>query len=334
MKRIILRGIHFIQRIINEAKIFPSHMKNFGFKIAWVIFMDGLIPPGKSEKYIHTIDEYISEYLQSLVEKYKNKNYIVTKENEYNEKTPVWCCWWQGEEKMPELVKMCNMRLKQVLPSEKAELKMITLDNYTNYVTFPKYIIEKFNEGKISMTALSDVLRVALLSEYGGFWIDSTVFISEEFPMEFISNDFYCQRMYDPQKWSREACKGRWCGFLISGSKGNIIFHFLREAFYQWWKDYDCVIDYVILDYFLLTAYRNLEEVKEIIDNVPDNNIDVFEMYKVLHLPYSEELVNKLTETTNLHKLTYKIDLKKVAKDGKETLYSHLLKCVEQNKSI
>lgn len=24
-----------------------------------------------------------------------------------SEKVPVWVCWWQGEESMPELVKMC-----------------------------------------------------------------------------------------------------------------------------------------------------------------------------------------------------------------------------------
>ena len=88
---------------------------------------------------------------------------------------------------MPELVKMCNDRLRQVLPDE-AEIHMITEKNYKEYVELPDYIIQKFKTGKMSITALSDVLRVALLSEYGGFWIDSTVFVSGAFPKEFIHN--------------------------------------------------------------------------------------------------------------------------------------------------
>ena len=255
MKRLLLRGWHLLNRIIDGVKQFPKHKKSFGFHVAWIIFIDGLIPPGKSQNYINTIEKFVSDYLHPLVEKYQNDAYLPHKMIETAfDKVPVWCCWWQGEDKMPELVKMCNERLRQVLPDE-AEIRMITEKNYKEYVELPDYIIQKFKTGKMSITALSDVLRVALLSEYGGFWIDSTVFVSGIFPKEFISHDFYTQRMYDPEKWNREACKGRWCGFMIAGSRQHIIFRFLKDAFYQWWKDYDCVIDYVILDYFLLYEY-------------------------------------------------------------------------------
>lgn len=132
---------------------------------------------------------------------------------------------------MPELVQMCNKRLRQLIPDDEVELHLLTEENYQEYVELPDYIIEKFQAGKMSITALSDVLRVALLAQYGGFWIDATVFISDYFPMEFVRSDFYAQRMYDPIKWKREACKGRWCGFLLGGKAGNILFCLLRDAF-------------------------------------------------------------------------------------------------------
>lgn len=334
MKRFLLRAWHLWQRFIKGIRLFPMYKRNFGFGIAWTIFIDGLVPPGKSERYINTIEKYVSEYLRPLTEKYKRDTYVPIEKMETSfDRVPVWCCWWQGEEKMPELVKMCNDRLRQVLPNE-AELRMITQNNYRDYVELPDYIIQKFETGKISITALSDILRVALLSEYGGFWIDSTVFVSGTFPKEFVSRNFYAQRMYDPEKWSHEACKGRWCGFMMSGSRQNIIFRFLKDAFYQWWKDYDCVIDYVILDYFLLAAYHNIPVIQEMVDSVPDNNTDVFEMYKVLHYPYSKQLVKKLTDTTVMHKLTYKMDLYKTTKNGEETLYAHLLNSVNSHSPI
>lgn len=334
MKRLFMRGIHFIQRIINESKRFNRNRRNFGWKVAETNFFDGLVPPGKSKKYIDTIEAYVSEYLKPLVLVYQKEQYIV--ENEMHtafDKVPVWCCWWQGVDHMPEIVKMCNDRLRRVLP-ENAELHMITEENYAQYVNFPDHIMTKFKEGKMSITAFSDILRVNLLAQYGGFWIDATVFISDTFPQEFLTRGFYSQRMFDPVKWSREACKGRWCGFMMSGTQGNIIFRFLRDAFYMWWKDYDDVIDYVILDYFLLAAYHSVPAVKKQIDNVPDNNVDVFEMYKTLHLPYSVDLFDKLTNNTVMHKLTYKIQLVKQTETWEDTLYQHLLDSVNGGKAL
>lgn len=316
------RAKHFCGRIRKETKEYPARLREYGIKVATATYFDGLIPPGKHPFYISAIEAYVDRFMKPIVENYRNHptdEKLVHKPG----KIPVWCCWWQGVENMPELVRMCNDRLRYFLPEE-AELRMLTAENYREYVELPSWVLEKFEAGKMSITALSDILRVALLAEHGGFWIDSTVFISDHFPMEFIQKDYYAQRMYDPIKWKREACKGRWCGFLMGGKPENVIFCLLRDAFFAWWKEHDSVIDYVILDYFLLAGYKCVPAIREQVDNLPDNNPDVFEMYKVLHWPYTPELYERLTTTTNLHKLTYKIDLTEQTSDGNQTLYAYL----------
>lgn len=335
MKRLFQRACHLWLRIVKETGAFSFHKKNFGFKIAFRIFCDGIIPPGKSAKYISAVEAYVDRYTEPLVEKYlkESESADINTAAPVPEAVPVWCCWWQGEENMPEIVKMCNSRLKQVLPSN-ARLIMLNKDNYSNYIEFPAHITEKFEKGLISITALSDIMRVMLIAKHGGFWIDSTVFLSGEFPKEFISGEFFTQRMLDPVRHAREACKGRWCGFLVAGKKDSLLFRYLSEAFCSWWADHDCVIDYVIYDYFLLSAYKKIPFVRELIDSVPDNNTDIFEMYKVLHLPYTPELLGSLTATTSLHKLTYKIDLIKTTDSNKKTLYAHLLECVNSGIDI
>lgn len=320
---ILSRAKHFGDRIIQETKEYPARLKEYGFKVAGATFIDGLIPPEKHPFYIRTVEVYVDHFMESIVDKYHRWK-PEEKQTSKIEKVPIWCCWWQGVEQMPELVRMCNDRLRQLIPTEEAELHMITQDNYRDYVDIPSHIIKKFESGKMTITALSDVLRVALLAQYGGFWIDSTVFISDHFPVEFIQNDFYAQRMFNPVKWKHEACKGRWCGFLMGGKAGNIIFLLLRDAFFTWWETHDSVIDYVILDYFLLAGYKQLPAIREQIDGVPNNNPDVFEMYKVLNEPYTPELYAQLTSRTNLHKLTYKMELKRCADNGALSLYSYL----------
>lgn len=183
MNRFFQRAYHFIERIINEGKRFPKNLKCFGFHIAKAIFHDGLFPIIKSEKYIAEIERFIDEAMGDFVRSYKINDNWKNESEKYpkSEKVPVWVCWWQGEESMPELVKMCFKRLKDTLPADITELHLITFDNYKDYVTFPTHIEQKFKDKKITMTTLSDILRFCLLSEYGGFWMDATVFSQESF---------------------------------------------------------------------------------------------------------------------------------------------------------
>ncbi len=327
VKRLFQRAYHLWERIVREGKVLPMRWRVFGAKVALETFWDGLIPPGKTPRYIHTIENYVDGVLQPLIQQHQAQPEV--KPQPMDGKTPIWCCWWQGEAQMPELVKMCHARLKQVIPADKAELHLITLDNYREYVDIPAHIIEKFEKKVITMTTMSDVLRFALLEKYGGYWLDATVFFSGDIPEEYFSGNFYCQRMVGNAAYTRrEACRGNWCGFSMAGPKGSPVFRFMSDAFSLWWEKYDTIIDYVLIDYMLWSGFKGVEAIHKTIDAVPDNNEDIFEMYQVLNKPYSSELLEKLTKRNVMHKLTYKMDLQKQTPEGELTLYGWLLQWV------
>lgn len=334
MNRFFQRAVHLWERVRREGKVLPMRWRVFGPKIACLTFIDGLIPPGKHSWYIRAVSKYVDKFLRGLVNEYSNcidESCI----RPADEKTPVWCCWWQGEEQMPELVKLCHARLKQVIPVDKAELHLITLNNYTQYVDLPEHILDKFNRGVITMTTMSDVLRFALLERYGGYWLDATVFFTGDIPEEYFSGKFFCQRMVSNTKYAvREACGCNWCGFSMAGPSGSIVFRFMKDAFSIWWEHFDTIIDYVLIDYMLLTGFQSVPAIHKVIDSVPDNNEDIFEMYQVLNQPYSEELYQRLTERNVMHKLTYKMDLRKQTEDGQMTMYGYLVKMVEDNRKL
>lgn len=322
IQRLMQRAYHLGERVVREGKALPGRWRTFGPKVAVETFRDGLVPPGKSRRYIHTIEEAVDGFLEPLTADYAQQPETAAAAEG---KIPVWCCWWQGEAQMPELVKMCHARLKQVLPRDKAELHLITLDNYASYVELPAHIVDKFNRKVITMTTMSDVLRFALLEKYGGYWLDATVFFTGEIPAAYFSGQFYCQRMAsDPEKVSREACRGNWCGFSMAGPRGSTVFRFMSEAFARWWAQYDTIIDYVLIDYLLWSGFKAVLAIHDMIDAVPDNNEDIFAMYEVLNQPYTPELYAQLTRRNVMHKLTYKMDLTKTTPDGAPTLYGYL----------
>lgn len=324
IKRLILRAFHLGERIVRESKVLPMRWRVFGGKVALETFWDGLIPPGKAPRYIHTIETTVDNILAEQVAKYRDLPSSLPSPASAD-KIPVWCCWWQGEEQMPELVKLCHARLKQVIPADKAELHLITLDNYRQYVNIPAHIVEKFEKKVVTMTTMSDVLRFALLEKYGGYWLDATVFFSGEIPAEYFSGNFYCQRMVANTRYTqREACRGNWCGFSMAGPKDNVVFRFMSEAFSLWWANYDTIIDYVLIDYMLWSGFKGVPAIRAVIDEVPDNNEDIFELYQVLNQPYTPELWASLTRRNVMHKLTYKMDLHKTTQEGELTLYGYL----------
>lgn len=85
----------------------------------------------------------------------------------------VWSCWLQGWENAPDIAKACLASLKRGLKG--VEIVELDGENYIQWVTLPEYIVEKYKKGYIPHAMFSDMLRLQLLAQHGGVWIDSTV---------------------------------------------------------------------------------------------------------------------------------------------------------------
>ena len=68
--------------------------------------------------------------------------------------------------------------------------------------------------------------------------------------------------------------------FLFSIGKGKSIFLYLTDMQLKYWKYENKAICYLIIDCFIALAYENNEIVKNMIDSVPINHVNVFEMQK------------------------------------------------------
>src|SRR3954453_20542988 len=85
----------------------------------------------------------------------------------------VWTLWLQGWETAPPLVQACLRSWQRRNPTW--TVRTLTRDNISQYLdllsTYPDV-----NLDQIPAAALSDMIRIALLSQHGGVWADSTVF--------------------------------------------------------------------------------------------------------------------------------------------------------------
>ena len=116
------------------------------------------------------VERYFSEqYVLPAYQRISNlKNNIQNVDTQKGETCEyIWQCWFQGKEKAPALVKTCLQSVEK-FKRDKQKVVIITAKNYTDYVSLPSFIIEKWEKGIISHAQLSDILRINLLAKYGG----------------------------------------------------------------------------------------------------------------------------------------------------------------------
>lgn len=315
-----------------RTKFFQLHkyINEFGFFVSIIACFKFLNP----QYYIKTLEKYFKKFLKDEIDCYLKKTSGDIYKNEIpkediDKNVYVWTCWLTGYDSMPDVVKLCYNRMKKMIPPDKAELILITLENYTEYITIPDYIVEKYKKGIIGPAHFSDIIRFCLLSKWGGMWLDSTIYISSPVPEDCLHTFYFSQKAADSSKYALEPSKAMWSSFLWSGTKNNLFFSFVRDGLFHYWKEHNIVIDYVFFDYIMLTGYKQIPAFFEMIEKAEPNNEDIWKLIHIINDKYNSEEYEKLCKDTMFHKLTYKLNLKELTSDNNMTFYGYL---IESNK--
>lgn len=240
-------------------------------------------------------------------------------------KIPVWVCWWQGEQDMPELPRLCLESLKEHLPMDKVVLRFITLDNCMEYVTFSDAVIRKFNEGKISLTQLSDILRAELLYRYGGMWIDATYYVTRDIPGELFDRDTIYTIKLEKPVWSADISASRYTANLLFAPKGHKLLQFLMESLWYYWETEDELIDYFLVDYVIAAALDELADVRAEWEACEVFDGKVFELQEMANKLYTPERFEQLKEDSLFYKLNRRREYRKENIAGEQTIYGYML---------
>lgn len=254
-----------------------------------------------------------------LLEKYRN-SHIPEGKND----GPIWMFWWQGIESMPPIVRKCY-DLAVLHAPKNNQVILLTEANYKDYAHIPQYIVEKVKTGVITLTHFSDILRVSLLYEHGGLWMDATLYSADYIPERIFTQSFFSVRTPKEGDWVSRCL---WTGFFMGGVKGHPLFGFVRDLFFSYWKEHDELLDYFLIDLGIVMAYDNIPQIKKSIDSgvwktdklfIPQSNID-----KTIDLNRYHEILKEWS----FFKMTYRDFFGKLIADkqnGQYTWYGYML---------
>lgn len=240
---------------------------------------------------------YLSRYENEIDEMYNLQKIEITKKKKQECHNAVFTMWWQGIDEMPEVVKSCTKSLDKL----RKEVIILTKENVKDYVSLPDYIWEKFENGIISRTHLSDIIRVAVIAMYGGVWIDSTVYIADTVP-SYMTEELFVFKQ-SPQLREVRSYANWW----IAAPAGNNLIIKQLSALLVYWKHETKLLDYYI---FHILWKKNIdlepkyqEELNKILERYTDTTHLLLRRYDKI---FNEEEWELLKQISPVFKCTYK----------------------------
>lgn len=211
----------------------------------------------------------------------------------------VWVCWLQGMEQAPALVKKCVETIYKHAGGED-RVVVLSAENMTDYIQMPADLLKKWEKGIISNTHFSDLLRLALLVEYGGVWIDSTSYLTEDLPDYVLKSDLFCFKAGPIAK----IIASNW---FFAAKPHQEILEKTRNLLYEYWRKENRLVAYSIFHPFFTMAVESSPACREAWQRIPAfNDMNAKVLSDELFMPYSSERWKQICRFSFIHKLSYK----------------------------
>lgn len=288
---------------VNGAKVLKEYAQSH--VLLHALTMTVLL--GTSKKSLELVRESVSNKIVNrlrkkywpFVEEYK-KGDAERAKLPHEHSNRVWVCWLQGMEAAPEIVKKCYQSLQDNLGER--EIILLTDENYREWVTFPRYIQKKIDNGIITRTHMTDLLRLELLEHYGGTWIDATVFCSGKNIPDYIwDSDFF---LYQIMKPGLDGHAQRISSWLITSCTNQPIVLLVKKLLYEYWKTNNKMADYFLIHDLMELALEAYPEewmkVVPVSSSIPHILLLRFDQI------YNEKVWQAAKDITPFHKLSWK----------------------------
>ncbi|HEU5033713.1 MAG TPA: capsular polysaccharide synthesis protein [Mycobacteriales bacterium] len=223
----------------------------------------------------------------------------------------VFTFWAQGFAEAPPVVQRCRQEARRWHTDE--QLVALTDADIAAVVSLPPVVVERTSADK---TRFSDFLRLQLLLDHGGVWMDATCLtrsnLVEAFPALTGSGFFAFERRTN-----------RLSNWMLAASPGHPVIAMLRAAHLVFWEQHERVWHYYLFHHLfealvLLDAgFRQQWQRSPRLSAGPPHALQ-----EHLDAPYTEPQLRELLNGSFVHKLTYKYDAGEV---GPQTLLGHLV---------
>jgi hypothetical protein len=209
----------------------------------------------------------------------------------------IWVYWAQGIESAPSVVRLCHEAL---LRYGGDRVVTLTDADLAGFVSLPPDIGELLEGQRIAFRA--DLVRLELLSRYGGTWVDATILVNAGFADELADlarpTGFFA---YDKDRTTI----ANWC---MVASPNHYMVNLQLEAMYAHWRTFGELLDYFtfhhVFEALLLVDRQFAEQWKATPHRPRGGSLRLWAKRDTL---VDEAGLRELLDASHLHKLNYKV---------------------------
>lgn len=240
-------------------------------------------------------------------------------------KSQIFVMWWD-EKFTPPIVKICINTIRESVGLH--PFTLITKENFHELISqdvalkWDNAIMDHLATGQLTLTTLSDIIRGWCLYNFGGIWVDATIFFNLPKIDKMIQNKYFSTRkIQNDQNKNQYVAEGKWSGFFMMTGKYNPLMKFIYDGIVAILKNRGSIYEYFTIEYLIAIFYDNNTWFKELIDGLEGfalsrDNIDLNE-------EWTPDLL--LRYDRPFYKLSYKTAYQELTSSGKPTLYKVLL---------
>lgn len=260
----------------------------------------------------------VADFWTPVIEAYDKgeiERYAWEPKKELDTAKVIWQYWGQGIDKnsLPEIVQICFDSVDR----NKGDYQVIRLTDATisEYIDLPEFVWSKRENEQFTRTLFSDLLRIALLSTYGGVWLDATILLTGTLPDTYGTYDFFMFQRSDEEKnkryWEgvyayyfgwRIDFKVRVLNSILFARKGSLVISTLKDLLLYFWKTQDSVPDY----FFFQILFNELMAGRLSDKNCPVINDCIPHIIQTkINGMYDDVSFEEALRLSNIHKMAY-----------------------------
>ena len=261
------------------------------------------------------LDNYIADFLNGKIEKFV----AVPKKPELVGKKVLWQFWHQEiNETTPKIVTQCLNSVKK--NSAGYEIIMLTNKNVNDYIELPDFVWEKLGKDRFNFAKLANLVRLYLLSAYGGVWLDATIYLTRPIEESLLQKDFFVfQRSktpppdanvyikFDPLYFSwHPKFQVRMLNSFMIAKPDNKIVNDLLSILLEYWKKEAKAHNYFFFQICFNRMIQN-DEWKNLNCEISGDTC-CHKLQTVALDKFDRRIYDEIAAKSNIHKLTYRFD--------------------------
>lgn len=212
----------------------------------------------------------------------------------------VFVMWLQGEENAPKVIKAC---IKSVRERTGEKFTLLKDEDIKNYIELPEYVWEKKEKGEMIGAHFSDIVRIELLWQYGGYWVDASCYMTGDFPSEVDEAGFFmlmADGRYNPHMFVQNC--------FIRAKSHDPLLGMWRELVWHYWKETEQPRYYFIVQTLFKLLVTHNAEAKALFEKMPKLHMDPTHVlwHEIGNLPFDMDGYEEMCRATFFQKCSHK----------------------------